>query len=117
VPVQPGERLLHHVFGRAGVVDEQHREPDHPHPVVAVEVGEVARLGARRTRLGRRDRRTARIEGAQAAERLFDRALRALVPAGVSTRIRTVVRGPARRATALESTADHPCSLKHGLWI
>jgi len=28
-----------------------------------------------------------------------------------------VVRGPARRATAFESTADHPCSLKHVLWI
>ena len=62
--VQAGERLLHDVLGRVGVVHQQDGEADHAHPVVAVEVGQ----GARGRRHGGR---RARVEGPELRQGLL----------------------------------------------
>jgi hypothetical protein len=66
VPVQPGEGLLDHVLGGERIVDQQAGQPDHAHPVVAVEIGQ--RAGFLRIRLHGRSC----VEAAQPRQRHLD---------------------------------------------
>ena len=73
VPVQPGERLLHDVLRAGQVVHQQDRQPDHLHPMGAVQVVDGDRRGGRR-RSWSSD--VGGVEAGQGAQRALDLGFR-----------------------------------------